>query len=93
MSRERRHYLLTGQPPDWPGADHLVGFLNAVDGGDVGVVEGRKDLRLPLEPGEPVRVIREGVGKDLQGDLGLSWVSVACQTCPMPPSPMRAVTS
>ncbi len=23
----------------------------------------------------------------------LSWVSVACQTRPMPPSPMRAVTS
>ena len=23
----------------------------------------------------------------------LSWVSVACQTCPIPPSPRRAVTS
>ena len=27
-----------------------------------------EDLRLPLEPGEPIRIRREGVGEDLQGD-------------------------
>ena len=32
------------------------------------VVEAGKDLRLPLEPGEPIRVSRQGVGQDLQGD-------------------------
>ncbi len=48
-----------------------LGFLDAVDGGDVGVVEAGEDLRLPLEPGEPVRISREGVGEDLQGDLAV----------------------
>ncbi len=43
--------------------------------------------------GQPIRISREGVRQDLQGDLAASCVSVACQTCPMPPSPMRAVTA
>ena len=46
-------------------------FLDAVDGGDVRVVEAGEDLRLPLEPGEPVWISREGVGEDLQGDLAV----------------------
>ncbi len=46
-----------------------LGFLDAVDGGNVRVVETGEDLRLPREPGEPVRVRREVVGEDLQGDL------------------------
>ena len=39
--------------------------------GDVGVVEAGEDLGLPREPGEPVWVIREGVGEDLQRDLAV----------------------
>ena len=35
------------------------------------MVEAGEDLRLPREPGEPVRVSREGVGEDLQGDLAV----------------------
>ena len=35
------------------------------------MVEAGEDLRLPLEPGEPVRVSREGVGEDLQRDLAV----------------------
>ncbi len=42
-----------------------------MDGGDVGVVEAGEDLRLPLEPGEPVRISREGVGEDLQRHLAV----------------------
>ncbi len=34
-------------------------------------VEAGEDLRLPLEPGQPIRVSREGVGQDLQGDLAV----------------------
>ena len=30
-----------------------------------------RDLRLPLEPGEAIRIVREGVGQDLQGDLAV----------------------
>ncbi len=48
-----------------------LGFLDAVDGGDVGVVEAGEDLRLPLESSEPVRISREGVGEDLQRDLAV----------------------
>ena len=35
------------------------------------MVEAGEDLRLPLEPGEPIRVRCEGVGEDLQGDLAV----------------------
>ena len=38
-----------------------LGFLDAVDLRDVGVVEAGEDLRLPREPGEAVGIIREGV--------------------------------
>ena len=38
---------------------------------DVGVIEGREDLRLPREPGEPVRISRESVWEDLQGNLAV----------------------
>ena len=44
-------------------------LLDAVDGGDAGVVETGEHLRFPLEPGEAIWVGREGVGKNLQGDL------------------------
>ena len=48
-----------------------LGFLDAVDGGDVGVVEAGEDLRLPREPGEPIRVSGKGVREDLQRDLAV----------------------
>ena len=48
-----------------------VGFLDAVDGGDVRVVQAGQDLRLPLEPGEAVGISRESVGEDLQGDIAV----------------------
>ena len=44
-------------------------FLQAMNGGDVGVVERRQHLRFPLEPGQPLGVMHEGVGQDLQGDI------------------------
>ena len=49
------------------------GFLDAVDGGDVGVVETGEDLRLPREPGEAIRVSREGVGQDPRCEPGSSF--------------------
>ena len=43
LLRQIKKYLggLENIPPQWEG------FLNAVDGGDVGVVEGRKDQPPP----------------------------------------------
>ena len=43
-----------------------LGFLDAVDRGNVGMVEAGEDLRFPREPSEPVRISRKGVGEDLQ---------------------------
>ena len=39
----------------------VAAFLNAVDGGDVRMVEAGKNLRLTLEPGEAIRVSRKCV--------------------------------
>jgi hypothetical protein len=44
-------------------------FLDAVDRGDVRVVERRQRLRLALEPREPLGVGRERVREDLQRHL------------------------
>ena len=38
-----------------------LGFIDAVDGGDVRLVEAGEDLRLPREPDETVRIAGEGV--------------------------------
>jgi PadR family transcriptional regulator PadR len=64
-----------------------------MDLGDVRVVEAGQPLRLALEPGEAIGVINKASGRIFSATWRLSWVSVACQTCPMAPSPMRAVTS
>ncbi len=48
-----------------------LGLLDAVDLGDVGVVEAGEDLRLPREPGEPIWISGKGVGEDLQRDLAV----------------------
>ena len=39
-----------------------VDLFKSVDGGNVRVVEGREDLRLTLEPGDPFGVAREPIG-------------------------------
>ena len=43
--------------------------LEAVDVGDVRVVEGRQQLRLALEAGEPLGILREVGGQHLDGDV------------------------
>ena len=40
--------------------------FQAVDGADVGMVERGQDLGLAFEPGQPVGVLRERLGQDLQ---------------------------
>jgi hypothetical protein len=46
-----------------------------------------------LEPGEAVRIIGEGVRQDLQRDLAVELRIGGLPDLPIPPSPMRAVTS
>ena len=48
-----------------------VDLLEAVDRGDVRVVQRCEDVRLARESREPVGVLRECLGQDLEGDLAL----------------------
>ncbi len=50
---------------------HAARLLEAVDRGDIRVLELREDLRLALESCEAVRVGGERLGKDLDRDLAL----------------------
>ena len=45
--------------------------LHAVDGGDVGVVQRGENLRLALQPGQPLRVLGEIAGQCLDGDVAV----------------------
>ena len=47
----------------------LAGLFDAVDRGDVRMVEARQHLRLALEAREALRVGREGLGQDLDRHL------------------------
>jgi hypothetical protein len=46
-----------------------VGFVKAVDGTNVRMVEGDEDLGFSAETRQAFRIVGEGVGKDLQGDV------------------------
>ena len=47
----------------------IVGRLDAVDRGNPRMVEAGEDVGFPLEASQPIRVSREGVGEDFQGDV------------------------
>ena len=64
----------------------------AVDGGDAGVVQAGEHLRFSLEPSEAIRIAGDCLGEDPQGDF-VELRMMTRYTCPIPPSPMRAVTS
>jgi len=52
--------------------EHLaVRFVEAVDRGDVRVIEGGQHLRFPLEAREPLGVLRDWDREDLDGDLAI----------------------
>ena len=54
-----------------------VGLLEAVDGGDVRVVEGGEEVGLALEAREPLGVLRHLGRQDLDRDVAAEVVSVA----------------
>ena len=51
------------------GSGVSAAFFQAVDGRDVGMIERREHLGLALEPDEPVTIVDEGLGEDLQRDI------------------------
>ncbi len=48
-----------------------VGPLESVDGGDVGVIQGREDFRFTLKPREPIDIFRHCLRQDFDGDVPL----------------------
>ena len=48
-----------------------VSFFEAVDGGDVRMIQRGEDFRFALEPGEPLGIGRDRVGQDLDRDVPL----------------------
>ena len=50
---------------------HAVRFFKAVNCGDVRVIERRQNLRLAFEPREPVEIVGEEFGEDLQRDVAI----------------------
>jgi hypothetical protein len=50
-----------------------AGILEAVDGGDVRMVQRGEDLRFPLETGAAVGIHRVGIGQQLDGDLATEF--------------------
>ena len=70
---------------------HAVLFLEAVDRGDVWMVEGREDSRLPLEPRHALRVCHEGRWQRLQGDVPAQNHIVRPIHLPHPAGAERAV--
>ncbi len=54
-----------------------VSAFEAVNPGDVGMVQRSEDFRFALEPGQSIAVGRHGAGEDLDGDLSLE-VGVRC---------------
>ncbi len=56
-------------------ARDAVGFLEAIDRRDVGMVERRQDFGFPLEPGKPIGVGGERLGRTLIATSRSSLVS------------------
>ena len=50
---------------------HAGDVLEAVNGGDVGVIERREEVRLAREPRQAIGIARERVREDLQRDVAM----------------------
>src|SRR4029078_9371951 len=46
-------------------------FFKAMNVRDVRMVQRCEDLRLPLEAGEAIRIVGEGIGEDFQRDVAI----------------------
>ena len=66
-------------------------FFEAVDRGDVRMIQRRQHLRFPLEAREPIGIEREQFGQDLQRDIAIELRVPRPITSPIPPAP-RALT-
>ena len=50
---------------------HSIGLFQAMDRGNVGVIEGGQDLSLASKPGQPLGGLGESLRENLDGDFAL----------------------
>ena len=74
-----------------PTPEQTAGLLDAVDLGDVRVVQRGEDAGLPLEARQPVRVGGERRGQHLQRHVAVEPRVAGAVTSPMPPAPSGPV--
>jgi hypothetical protein len=67
-------------------------FLEAVDAGNMRMVEGGEHLRLALEAGSSIRVAGERLGQDLQRHITIKPRVARAIDLTIPPRPIEAVT-
>ena len=48
---------------------HTIGFFEVVNGGDIGMVQGRKETGFPFETSQARLVLGEGFGQGFNGDF------------------------
>ncbi len=61
-------------------------------GGDSGLVEASEDFGFAFKPNEAIRILRERLGEDFEGDVTIQ-LGVPCSIhFTIPPSPILAVT-
>ena len=70
-----------------------VRLFQAVDLRDVRMVQRRQCLGFTLEAGQPLGIVRNGVGEDFDRDLPTQVGIRGAITSPMPPTPIWAVIS
>ena len=68
----------------------MVGILDPVDRGDVGMIQRREQFRLALKARDAIGIAADGLGQDLDRDVALQLVSRARYTSPMPPAPIAS---
>ena len=68
----------------------VSGFFDAIDLGDIGVIQRGQHFGFALEAGQPFGIIRDRSGRILMATSRSSFVSRARYTSPIPPAPMGA---
>jgi hypothetical protein len=72
---------------------HAARFFQAVDVRDIGMIEGRERPASRVNRAKRSGSLAKASGSTFSATSRLSFVSCARYACPMPPSPIWAVTS
>ena len=80
----------------FPGPSGVEGrrtFFEPVDATDIGMVQRGEDFRFTLKAREPIGVVRERLGQDLDRDVAAQPRIARPIDSPMPPRPIGSISS